>query len=296
MAHDIADNSSRNKSLLIPSPIRELVVFIARITPTRVSAWSVQRFLPPHTAASLAPDLPPDRAASIVEYLSTDYLLQTLRWVDANNFGPLLKSISPQTAGRLAKSLADQREFTEMSALVAYLSPEAMVAAVKVFHSGHDLLKAASLIKEKHLLSPAILSIPAKKLPGLFSAADSAGLWREIFSIVDAMNADTQDQLGLRLAELGRNEITSFLRASLRLNTWPQLLEICLRIQPGAQSNLAALIAMQDETLHLGFMRSAQEQGKMQLLLKLVSCMPMDDQRRLVRMAGRNGIRITSVL
>lgn len=261
--------------------------FIARFAP---------RVLSPRQAAGFSTSIPVTRAVEIIDRLDTDYLVRTLEWIDPQGMDSLLREVTPATAARIARHLADSRDFADMSSLVGYLSPEAMAACVQVFHNGHDLLKVAGHVTEKHLMAPAILSLPARKLPGLFSAADSAGRWRDIFDIVDAMPHATQDMLGHRLCELESHDLTSFLRASLRLEAWPQLLDICLRLSPQDREMLATMIGEQDETLHLGFMRSARDQGKMQLLLRLVSCMPMHDQRRLVRLAARNGIRITSVL
>ena len=279
------------------SKLAPLIISLAgRITPVAQCAWFVQRYLHPESAANVAMYLPGKKAAAIVDRLSTQYLVNVTKWVDAVRLTPLLRQISPEAASRIAKQLADERDFAAMSGLTAYLSAEAMVACVRELHSGDDLLKVAEHIEEKHLLSPAILSLSAKQLPVLFSAADAAGKWVEIFSIVDVMDDSTRIELGQRLATLEPLDIRSFLRASLRLNTWPQLLDICLAMEPEARQTLAASIAEQDEGLHTGFLRSAKEQGKMQLLLKLVGEMPMDDQRRLVRMAGKHGIRITSVL
>lgn len=288
----VVERMHRKKPMLT----RAFIPIVSTVIPLQLIAWFAERYIKTEAALRLASDLPPSRAASIVDHLSTEYLLELIQQIEPLEISSLLYHINPSTTARIAKVLADERSFADMSRLVGFLAPESMISAVRVLHSGDDLLKVALHVEDKKLLSPAIASLPTKKLPGLFSAAEKGGHWEEVFGIVDVMDPATQRQLGERLSDLNSSDMTAFLHAALQLNTWPQLLQICLDLSEYARARLANNIAMQEESLHLKFMQAAQQQGQMQTLLKLVSLMPMPDQRRLVRMAGRHGIRITSVL
>ncbi|GEM_PF-3513542 len=280
------------------TPVAEhnFLIWAGRLLPARISAWFIERFLQPPSTASLAAQMPPRKAAAIVEHLSTDYLVNATRCIEPDQLQALLLLISPETTGRIAKYLADDRAFAEMSGLVAYLSPRSITSVVRVLYSGDDLLKIATQVEDKYLLAPAIAHLPTKRLPGLFSAAETDDNWQVIFDIVEALDASTKRQLGERLADLAHTDMTDLLWASLRLNTWSQLLVIWQSLSGHARERLAANIANQEEGLHLKFIEVAEQQGRMQSLLKLISDMPLADQRRLVRLAGRKGIRITSVL
>lgn len=276
--------------------MNNLVLVFARFVPAKLCAWFTERYLSAEATLAISQKLPPQKSAAIVNYLSSEYLLQLIPMLDPLASQKLLAEISPAAVARIAKILVDQREFGSISRLVGYLSPAAMMQAMGAFHSASDLLNVALQVEDKLLLSPAVAALPAQRLSGLLIAAEKAGQWPELFHIIEVMDAPTRHQLGERLAELPSHSMRGLLNASLALNAWPKLLQICLSLSQHAQEQLALNIAQQDEALHLKFMQAARQQGEMQTLLKLVGHMPIADQRRLVRMAGRNGIRITSVL
>ncbi len=276
--------------------IEQLLLVLGRITPSKLSAWFIFRYIPVAVAANLSLKFPAQKVASIADHLPSVYLVDLSLSLNAESARYLLPEISPATSSRIARQLVDQREFVAISRLVAYLAPAAMAHAVYEIQSPSDLLKVAAEIDEKHLLSPAIIGLPSERLGSLLVAAENGAYWQVVFDIVSAMDEATQRQLGERLAEVPAQELTAFLHASLAFGAWPELLRICLDMSEHAQRQLAEKISEQAEDLHLKFMLQAKEQGQMQVLLKLVSAMPMPAQRRLVRMAGRHGIRITSAL
>lgn len=294
----MAELESRIPKLMIEGRglLNNLMTLAARVLPSRLCAWYVEHFIPPEGALAFAQSIPPPKVASIVDHLSTDYLVALTLEVDPVDNRPLLAAISPEAVSRIAKALVDQREFTPISRLVGYLSPAAMSRTVRMFHSAGDLLMVALEVEDKRLLSPAVAGLPTQRLAGLLVAAERGEKWHEIFDIMDAMDAGTQRQLGERLADLPARDMSGLLSAALRMDTWPKLLQIYQGLSEHAQERLAANISEQEESLHLRFMQAAHEKGQMQVLLKLVSRMPLSDQRRLVRMAARHGIRITSVL
>lgn len=276
--------------------LENLYLIAGRLLPVSVTAWVMSRYIPLEVARDLATKFPPARAALIADALPSEYLASLSLSLNAEQARYLLPEILPGTASRIAKLLVDRREFVAMSRLVAYLAPASMARAVSEFHSAADLLKVAMEVDEKSLLSPAVAGLPSQRLGAVLLAAEKGGHWQEIFDLMHAMDASTQGILGERLAELPAEDITGLLHASLDRGTWPELLQICLGLSEHAQLRLAEKISLQDEELHLRFMLAAKEIGKMQLLLKLVGYMPMPAQRRLVRLAGRHGIRITSAL
>ena len=175
------------------------VAALSKTVPVAVSAKLTEAALPPLLAARTAELLEPAKAAELVGRVSDRYLADVSACMDAGRAPDVVAAIAPAKVATVGAELARRGEWVVIGGFVSHVSDDALAASVAGY-DGETLLHVAFVMDDLSRLDAVVGLLSDAQLDSIVAAAPARGLWRELVTLTEHLEAPRQARLAARYA------------------------------------------------------------------------------------------------
>lgn len=251
----------------------ERVGLAARLVPSPLVAAIAQRAFGPLLCARAATNISPAKAVDVASRLPADFLADVAVELDPRRTADIIGQVPRELVVPVAKELGQREEYVTMGRFLAFVSDEAIAAAMSAL-SDEAMLRTAFVLEHKDALDHAVGLLPPDRLPGILREASRLNLWSEALDLVDHLSAERRGSIADVLAEQDEAVIARLVEAVIADDLWQSLLPIVGSMSYRGRTRLASQSPFHDEQVLRTILEAADASGMWGDLLPLVHALP----------------------
>lgn len=243
----------------------------SRMLPSTVAAGIARWALGALLSARITGLLVPRKAIQIAKRLPTAFLADIAVELDPRRARQVIELMPARQVADVAAELTRRGEYVAMGRFVAYLSDDAIQAAMAQIDDA-GLLRIAFVMEGKDRLDHVVGLLPEDRLAGVLRAAEQARLWPEALDLLDHLSPQRKGQLAELAASQGLLEGLTQSAHAERL--WDIVLPVVPLMAPATRLGLARLTVVENRDALWGILDSAARFDLWEVLLPIVDHLP----------------------
>lgn len=241
----------------------------SRILPVSVLASIGERVFGPLLCARVAGALDPGRAVDVAGRLSPLFLADVSVELDPRRAADVIGRVPAAQVAGVAAELVRRDEQVTMGRFVAYLSDEAIRAALEVIDDA-SLIRIAFVLEAKERLDHVVGLVPAERLPDVIAAAATGDLWPEVLDLLASVGAERRSELANLAAQQDESIVNALVTSAHEQGLWDSVLPLTTVMSQDSLRRFAGAEAIQDAAVLDGVVGAATRHDLWQDLLPLV--------------------------
>ncbi|MBV9819897.1 MAG: hypothetical protein JOZ07_16315 [Solirubrobacterales bacterium] len=159
---------------------------VSRLVPVGLGAAIGQSVFGPLLSAQITTQLDPERAVEMAARLPTAFLADVAIEIDPRRAAAVIARIPAPRVAEVTAELVRRGEHVTMGRYVAYLSDDAIAAALAAMDPS-STLEVAFVLEEPERLPTVMRLLPLRRWDGLVAAAIERGLWVQALWLAGAL-------------------------------------------------------------------------------------------------------------
>jgi hypothetical protein len=247
---------------------------VARRLPVALTLQIAER-LGPLLTARVASEMPSGRGVEIAERMSTTFAADVCVDLDPRRTRDLIAHLSTGWMVEVALELARRGDFVTMSRFVDFVSDEAVQGVVEAMEDEAALLRVAFYMGEKNRMDHFFRMLPPKRLEALILRVedDPDELLPALLSLLIHVSYGLKRELGNIAAAQDESVLTGYVRATQRLDLWPDILPVVAAMSEPFRGKVVNLPILSEPPVQERVVGAADEHGLWGVLLPLVEMM-----------------------
>jgi hypothetical protein len=247
---------------------------VARRLPVALTLQIAER-LGPLLTARVASEMPSGRGVEIAERMSTTFAADVCVDLDPRRTRDLIAHLSTGWMVEVALELARRGDFVTMSRFVDFVSDEAVQGVVEAMEDEAALLRVAYYMGEKNRMDHFFRMLPPKRLEALILRVedDPDELLPALLSLLIHVSYGLKRELGNIAAAQDESVLTGYVRATQRLDLWPDILPVVAAMSELFRGKVVNLPILSEPPVQERVVGAADEHGLWGVLLPLVEMM-----------------------
>jgi hypothetical protein len=231
--------------------------------------------LGPLLTARVASEMPSGRGVEIAERMSTTFAADVCVDLDPRRTRDLIAHLPTGWMVQVALELARRGDFVTMSRFVDFVSDEAVQGVVEAIEDEAALLRVAFYMGEKNRMDHFFRMLPPKRLEALILRVegDPDHLLPALLSLLIHVSYGLKRELGNIAAAQDESVLTGYVRATQRLDLWPDILPVVAAMSEPFRAKVVNLPILSEPPVQERVVGAADEHGLWGALLPLVEMM-----------------------
>jgi hypothetical protein len=231
--------------------------------------------LGPLLTARVASEMPSGRGVEIAERMSTTFAADVCVDLDPRRTRDLIAHLPTGWMVEVALELARRGDFVTMSRFVDFVSDEAVQGVVEAIEDEAALLRVAFYMGEKNRMDHFFRMLPPKRLEALILRVegDPDHLLPALLSLLIHVSYGLKRELGNIAAAQDESVLTGYVRATQRLDLWPDILPVVAAMSEPFRAKVVNLPILSEPPVQERVVGAADEHGLWGALLPLVEMM-----------------------
>ncbi len=263
---------------------------VAKRLPVAVTLQIAER-LGPLLTARVASEMPSGRGVEIARKMSTTFAADVCVDLDPRRTRDLIAHLPTGWLVEVALELARRGDFVTMSRFVDFVSDRAVQGVVEAMDDETDLLRVAFYMGAKNRMDHFFRLLPPKRLEALILRVEDEPdeLLPALLSLLIHVSYGLKRELGNIAAAQDESVLTGYVRATQRLDLWPDILPVVAAMSEPFRGKVVNLPILSEPTVQESVVGAADDHGLWGVLLLLVELMNDATRAALAGIvAGRN--------
>ena len=247
---------------------------VAKRLPVAVTLQIAER-LGPLLTARVASEIPSGRGVEIARKMSTTFAADVCVDLDPRRTRDLIVHLPTGWLVEVALELARRGDFVTMSRFVDFVSDRAVQGVVEAMDDETDLLRVAFYMGAKNRMDHFFRMLPPKRLEALILRVedDPDELLPALLSLLIHVSYGLKRELGNIAAAQDESVLTGYVRATQRLDLWPDILPVVAAMSEPFRGKVVNLPILSEPTVQESVVGAADDHGLWGVLLLLVELM-----------------------
>jgi hypothetical protein len=235
----------------------------------------IAKRLGPLLTARVASEMPSGRGVEIAKRMSTSFAADVCVGLDPRRTRDLIAHLPTVWMVNVALELARRGDFVTMSRFVDFVSDEAVQGMVEAIKDEAALLRVAFYMGEKNRMDHFFGMLPPKRLEALILRVedDPDELLPALLSLLIHVSYGLKRELGNIAAAQDESVLTGYVRATQRLDLWPDILPVVAAMSEPARRKVVNLSILSESAVQERVVGAADDHGLWGVLLSLVEMM-----------------------
>lgn len=264
---------------------------VAKRLPVGLALQIAER-LGPLLTARVASEMPSGRGVEIAKRMSATFAADVCVDLDPRRTRDLIAHLPTGWMVEVALELARRRDFVTMSRFVDFVSDEAVQGVVAALQDEASLLRVAFYMGAKNRMDHFFRMLPPKRLEGLILRVEDEPdeLLPALLSLLIHVSYDLKRELGNIAAAQDESVLTGYVRATQRLDLWPDILPVVGAMSEPFRGKVVNLPILSEPAVQERVVGAADDHGLWGILLPLVQMMNASTRAALAGIiAARDG-------
>lgn len=220
----------------------------AKLLPSPLVASISERVFGPLLCARAAGSVDPAKAIDVAKRLSPDFLADTTVELDPRRVARIIAGVPTTLVVPVASELGRRGEHVTMGRFLAFVSDDAIVAAMGAL-SDEAMLRTAFVLEHKEALDHAVGLLPPERLPSVLTCASENDLWPEALDLLDHLSPATRGPIADVVASLDEDLVQRLVTAVSAAGIWESLLPVVGTMSPEGRLLIASRPAFHSEAI-----------------------------------------------
>lgn len=257
----------------------------AKLLPSPLVASICESSLGPLLSARAAATCDPAKAIDVAKRMSAGFLCDTTIELDPRKVAAIISGVPVELVEPVAGELGARKEYVTMGRFLAFVSNEAVGAAMAAL-SDEALLRTAFVLEHKERLDDAIGLLEPGRMAGVLRCAADEGLWPEALDLIDNISDERRAAIAEDVAGLGDDVISDLIAAASAADIWETLVPVVAAMSDDALTKIAPVLTGLDP-VHLRELLEAAPRGLVDAVERAAERIGMhDDFETAVARAG----------
>lgn len=247
----------------------------AKLIPSPLVASISERSFGPLLCARAAGSVDPAKAIDVAKRLSPGFLADATVELDPRRVVDIISGVPVRLVEPVARELGDRGEHVTMGRFLAFVSDEAIVAAMGAL-SDEAMLRTAFVLEHKDALDHAVGLLPPERMPDVLRCASRLGLWPQALDLLDHLSDGKRGEIADVIATLDADSVRRLVEAVDEQDLWGSLLPVVDVMSPHGRRELAAHPAFHAPEILRSIVEAAALDGYWVELVPLIDALPSD--------------------
>ncbi len=246
----------------------------AKLLPSPLVAVVAERSFGALLCARAAGSVDPGKAIDVAKRLSPEFLADATIELDPRRVAAIIAGVPTELVEPVARELGRREEHVTMGRFLAFVSDEAIVAAMGAL-SDEAMLRTAFVLEHKDKLDHAVGLLPKDRLPGVLQCASVNDLWPEALDLLDHLSQETRGPIADVVASLEEDLVARLVAAVSDAGIWESLLPVVGTMSDQGRLLIASRPALHDQRILSEIIAAAAADGRFWSdLLPLIEALP----------------------
>lgn len=246
----------------------------AKLLPSPLVATVAEKSFGPLLCARAAGSVEPAKAIDVAKRLSPTFLADATIELDPRRVARIIAGVPTKLVEPVARELGRRDEHVTMGRFLAFVSDEAIVAAMGAL-SDEAMLRTAFVLEHKEKLDHAVGLLPPDRLPGVLRCASEKNLWPEALDLLDHLSQETRGPIADVVASLDEELVARLVAAVSAAGIWESLLPVVGTMSDEGRLRIASRPAFHEPRILAEIVAAAANEGRFWSdLLPLIEALP----------------------
>jgi hypothetical protein len=263
---------------------------VAKRLPVALTAQVAER-LGPLLTARVASEMPSGRGVELARRMSATFAADVCVYLDPRRTRDLIAHLPTGWAVEVSLELARRGDFVTMSRFVDFVSDDAVRGVVESIEDEAALLRVAFYMGAKNRMDHFFRMLPPQRLEALIVRVEDEPdeLLPALLSLLIHVSYGLKRELGDIAAAQDESVLTGYVRATQRLDLWPDILPVVAAMSEPCRAKVVNLPILSEPAFQERVVSAADDHGLWGVLLPLVEMMNASTRAALAEIIAARG-------
>jgi hypothetical protein len=263
---------------------------VARRLPVALTV-RVAEHLGPLLTARVASEMPSERGVELARRMSATFAADVCVYLDPRRTRDLIAHLPTGWAVEVSLELARRGDFVTMSRFVDFVSDDAVRGVVESIEDEAALLRVAFYMGAKNRMDHFFRMLPPQRLEALIVRVEDEPdeLLPALLSLLIHVSYGLKRELGDIAAAQDESVLTGYVRATQRLDLWPDILPVVAAMSEPCRAKVVNLPILSEPAFQKRVVSAADDHGLWGVLLPLVEMMNASTRAALAEIIAARG-------